>query len=236
MNRLGKVVSEKNGQATTTSRKVAKTFEKRHDHVLRDVENILQNSFLKFEESNSEISFPKFGEPNLITEFSRLNFELSNYKSRGKTYPEYTMTKDGFTLLVMGYSGEKAMRFKVEYIQKFNEMAEFIRSLQTAKLEFPALTNAIMKAHEEPKHYHFSNELNMINKIVLGMTARQFKDSKGLDYKKVKSIRPYLTTDQIKAIEELQRIDIGLIVAIKDFYQRKSILSDYLQKKLSIAS
>lgn len=212
MNDLTKVVSEKNGQPITTSRKIAKVFEKRHDNVLVDIRKIMSDD-----------------------EFSLLNFKESNYKLRGKTYPEYILTKDGFTLLVMGYSGEKAMKFKKEYIQKFNEMAEFIKSLQTAKLEFPAFTNAIMLAHEEPKHYHFSNELNMINKIVLGMTARQFKDSLGLDYKKVKSIRTYLNTEQIKAIEELQRVDIGLIVVIKDFQQRKSILSSYFNKSLELA-
>jgi len=202
------MVVEKRGQPMTTSRRVAEVFSKEHKNVLRDIE-ILDCS----------------------KEFSRLNFEQSNYRIRGKTYPEYLLTKDGFTFLVMGYRGKKAAAFKEAYINAFNQMADFIKSLQTAKLEFPAFTNAIMLAHEEPKSYNFSNEINMINKIVLGMNASKFKEANGLD-KSVPSIRPYLSAEQIKAIEELQRIDIGLIVAIKEYEQRKKILEEYFSNRL----
>lgn len=205
---LLQIVSERKGVPITTSRKVAEVFGKEHKNVLRDIENVLSDD-----------------------EFSRLNFELSNYKVRGKIYPEYILTKDGFTLLVMGYNGKKAMKFKKEYITRFNQMESFIKSLQTAKLEFPAFTNAIMQAHEEPKNYHFSNEINMINKIVLGMTASTYKKENGID-KNVSSIRPFLTAVQIKWIEQLQRIDIGLIVANMEYEARKKLLTDYYAKML----
>ena len=198
MNNL--LVIEKRGRPLTTSRKVAEIFGKDHDNVLRDIRNL-----------------------DCSEKFSSLNFEESNYKIRGKIYPEFMLTKDGFTFLVMGYRGKKAATFKEAYINQFNQMAEFIQSLQTAKLEFPTFTNAIMESHEEPKNYHFSNEINMINKIVLGMTASKFKEITGLD-KKIPSIRPYLTVDQIRSIETLQRIDIGLIVAVNDYQERKKIL------------
>ena len=106
---MNDLVLEKRGRPITSSRKVAEIFEKEHKNVLRDIESIL-----------------------IDDDFSRLNFELSNYKSRGKLYPEYLMTKDGFTLLVFGYTGDKAMKFKKSYIQAFNEMAAFIQSLQAA--------------------------------------------------------------------------------------------------------
>jgi Rha family phage regulatory protein len=84
----------------TTSRLIAKTFEKRHDNVLRDIVTL-----------------------GCSNAFSLLNFEESNYiDTRGKRQPEYHITKDGFVLLVMGYIGEKAMQFKESYIQRFNEM------------------------------------------------------------------------------------------------------------------
>lgn len=108
-------------------------------------------------------------------------------------------------------------------------MQDFIQSLQTAKLEFPEFTNAIMNAHEEPKHYHFSNEINMINKIVLGLNAKQFKEENNID-KSVNSIRPYLTQEQIKAIETLQRFDIGLVTMETDYNKRKEILTNYFMK------
>lgn len=208
MNELIDIVSERSGVPITTSRKIAQAFEKEHKNVLRDIESIL-----------------------IDDEFSRLNFELSNYKSRGKRYPEYILTKNGFTLLVMGYTGEKAMRFKKAYICQFDAMEKFIKSIQTAKMDYPALTRAIEQAHEEPKFYHFSNEINMINRIVLGVDAKHFKEENGID-KEENSIRPYLTAEQIKAIEELQRIDIGLLVANIEFEQRKQILRTHYSKAI----
>ena len=208
MNELVEIVSERNGVPITTSRKIAQVFGKEHKNVLRDIESII-----------------------IDDEFSRLNFELSNYKSRGKKYPEYILTKNGFTLLVMGYAGEKAMRFKKAYICQFDAMESFIKSIQVAKLDYPALTKAIEQAHEEPKFYHFSNEINMINRIVLGTDAKHFKEENGID-KKENSIRPYLTAEQIKAIEELQRIDIGLLVANIEFEQRKQIIKSHYTKSI----
>ena len=208
MNELVEIVSERNGVPITTSRKIAQVFGKEHKNVLRDIESII-----------------------IDDEFSRLNFELSNYKSRGKKYSEYILTKNGFTLLVMGYTGEKAMRFKKAYICQFDAMESFIKSIQVAKLDYPALTKAIEQAQEEPKFYHFSNEINMINRIVLGTDAKHFKEENGID-KKENSIRPYLTAEQIKAIEELQRIDIGLLVANIEFEQRKQIIKSHYTKSI----
>lgn len=202
------LVTEKKGIPVTTSRIVAKVFEKEHRNVLRDIENL-----------------------DCSKNFTVLNFERSTYKDKsGKKNPEYILTKDGFTFLVMGYRGKKAAKFKEAYIQKFNEMEEFIKSLEAAKLEFPAFTAAIMEAHEEPKNYHFSNEINMINRIVLGVDAKHYKEKKGID-KNIKSIRPYLKSEEIKAIEELQRADIGLMVAGLEYEKRKEILEGHYSKR-----
>lgn len=198
---------ERGGKVFCDSLQVAETFEKRHDNVIRDIEAL-----------------------DCSKQFWLLNFEESDYKVRGKKYPRYLITKDGFTFLVMGYRGRKAAAFKEAYITRFNEMEAFIKSLQTAKLEFPAFTAAIIDAHEEPKHYHFSNEINMINRIVLGMDAKHFKELRGLD-KSISSIRPYLDAAQIEAIESLQRIDIGLIVAGLDFDARKKRLTSAYAKQ-----
>lgn len=194
-------LSERKGEPAVSSRKVAEIFGKEHKNVLRDIEDL-----------------------DCSDEFSRLNFELSNYKMRGKKYPEFLMTKDGFTFLVMGYRGKKAAKFKEDYIAAFNQMKDFIQSLNSAKLEHPAFTQAIMDAHTEPKHYHFSNEADMINRIVLGVPAKKFRELNGIE--KGKSIRPYLSTDQIQAIEYLQRIDIGMVLAIPEYYERKYKLTE----------
>lgn len=207
---------EKNNQIFCDSLQVAEELNKRHDHVLRDIENKLNDI--------SKSNEPKFGE---------INFIKNNYKDdRNRKQTKYLMTKDGFTFLVTSYSGIKATNFKIDYIRRFNEMEQFIQLLQTAKLEFPEFTNAIMQAHEEPKHYHFSNEMNMINKIVLGVTAKEFKEQNGID-KSVNSIRPFLSQEQIKGIEALQKFDIGLITIIENYQRRKEILNNYYLKLLN---
>lgn len=214
---MNELIKESRGKPVTTSRKVAEKFDKNHDDVLKSIRTLID-------------SLGNFSEPN-----ATLKFEVSTYKNRGKSYPEYIMDRDAFTLLAMGFTGKRALKWKIQYIQAFNEMEYFIKSLQTAKLEFPAFTNAIMEAHEEPKHYHFSNEINMINKIVLGVTAAKYKELRGID-KKVPSIRPYVDTYQISMIEELQRIDIGLIVSGMEYEQRKATLKKVYEKRyLSIA-
>ena len=202
---------ERNGKAFCSSRQVAEEIGKRHADVLRAIE---------------KITAPTSG---VSADFNERNFALVTYKdAKGERRPEYLMTKDGFAILAMGFTGKKAMRFKEAYIRRFNEMEAFIRSLQAAKMEFPAFTDAIMAAHEEPKHYHFSNEINMIYRIVLGMDAKTFREKRGLPKGEV--IRPYLTAEQIRAVETLQRVDIGLIVAVPEFQQRKQMLANYYER------
>ena len=156
---------------------------------------------------------------------------LSIYKdARGRKLPRYLLTRDGFTMLVMGYTGPKAMHFKELYIQRFNEMEQCVRSLLSARQEFPMLTEMICRLHESPKAYHFSNEADMLNRIVLGMSAKQFRLANGIE--KGQSIRPYLTAKQIHALDRLQHLDYGLLYSCPDFQQRKQLLMAYYKTEL----
>lgn len=190
---------------------VAEFFEKNHKEVLRDIRNI---------------AAPNSG---LSKEFVERNFALSSYKDKqNQKRPCYYLTRDGFTILVMGYTGENTLRFKELYIRRFNEMEELIKSLVKARTEFPLLTENIKLLHEKPKPYHFSNECDMINRIVLGKSAKQFRLENNLE--KGTSIRPYLTEVQINLIEKLQKVDIGLLVAFPNYEDRKRHLEWYKQK------
>ena len=190
---------------------VAEAFEKRHDHIIRDIR---------------KITAPNSG---LSKEFAERNFALGSYKDKqNKKRPCYYLTRDGFTILVMGYTGKKALRFKELYIRRFNEMEELIKSLVKARTEFPLLTENIKLLHEKPKPYHFSNECDMINRIVLRKSAKQFRLENNLE--KGTSIRPYLTEVQINLIEKLQKVDIGLLVAFSNYEDRKRRLEWYKQK------
>lgn len=190
---------------------VAELFEKNHKEVLRDIRKITD---------------PLSG---LSEEFRQRNFAPSSYRNQqNKKQPCYYLTRDGFTMLVMGYTGQKAMQFKELYIKRFNEMESMIRSLVMARQEFPLLTDNIKLLHESPKPYHFSNECDMLNRIVIGMTAKQFRIANGID--KGKSIRPYLSEKQIQMLEILQKVDVGLLVAFPEYEQRKRHLEWYKQK------
>lgn len=184
---------------------VARAFEKEHKNVLRDIARITE---------------PKSG---LSEEFTELNFELSNYKdSTGRKLPRYLLTRDGFTMLTFGYTGRKAMEFKELYIRRFNEMETQIKALVNARQQFPKLTKMVKAIHDNPKPYHYSNECDLLNRIVLGMSAKQFRIANGLE--KGESIRPYLTKAQIAALDYLQDVDVGLLVGVPDFNQRKMLL------------
>ena len=201
----------KNNIATVSSRYIAMTFNKEHRTVLRAIEN-------------AECS----------NEFRQHNFVQSSYKNeQNKKQPEYTLTRDGFTFIAMGFTGKKAAEFKEAYIKAFNQMESFIKDLLEAKADFPEFTDAILQMHEVPKPYYFSNECNMINQIVTGLTAKQFKQERNVQGN---SIRPYLTSSELSAIKKLQRFDIGLIVSVPDYQQRKNILAQQFnryQQKLS---
>ena len=185
---------------------VAKFFEKRHDDVLKSIRNL-----------------------DCSDEFRLRNFAETSYKDgQGKKQPCYAMTRDGFTFLAMGYRGEKAAKFKELYIKRFNEMEKFIKTLVSARKEFPLLTENIKLLYDDPKPYHFSNECDMINRIVIGMSAKQFRLEHSIE--KGESIRPYLTEEQINMLELLQKVDVGLLVAFPNYEDRKRHLEWYKSK------
>ena len=205
------VFADTNDTARVDSLFVASAFEKNHKEVLRDIRRITAD------------------DSGLSVEFRQRNFAPSYYHNKqNKKQPCYYLTRDGFTMLVMSYTGAKAMKFKEMYIKRFNEMEQFIKCLVSARQEFPLLTENIKLLHDNPKPYHFSNECDMLNRIVIGMSAKQFRLANGIE--KGKSIRPYLSKEQIQMLETLQKVDVGLLVAVPDYGQRKRHLEWYKQK------
>ena len=104
------ILNEKN-EAITTSLKVAEKFGKRHDHVLEALEAL-----------------------DCSANFREPNFRVSKYTVPGnrRPYKMYEMTRDGFTFLVMGFTGSTAAKFKEEYIAAFNKMEAELQKRPTA--------------------------------------------------------------------------------------------------------
>ncbi|MCD8089824.1 MAG: Rha family transcriptional regulator [Clostridiales bacterium] len=192
---------------------VAKFFEKEHKNVLRDIENLID---------------PESG---LSEEFNRLNFEPTSYVDGwNRKQKAYAMTRDGFTMLVMSYTGAKANRFKELYIKRFNEMESHIKALSEAKADFPLLTDNIKLLYENPQPYHYSNECNLVNKVALGMTAKKYRELNGIP--KGETIRPYLTEEQLYLLNELQKADVTLLRLFSDYNDRKEYLKQYKDRLL----
>lgn len=202
------VFADTSDTARANSLIVARMFEKEHKDVLKSIRNL-----------------------DCSEEFRLRNFAPSSYiNEQGKKQPCVNMTRDGFTFLVMGYRGKKAARFKEAYIKRFNEMESFIRTLVATRQDFPELTENIKLLHDSPRPYHFSNECDMINRLVTGMTAKQFRETHGL--KKGETIRPHLTDDQIWLMNALQKADIGLLISTPIYEERKRRLEWYKAKLL----
>ena len=117
---MNELVMVENNQVVVSSRQVAENFGKQHKDVLESIRGILaaENSATKF-------------------------FYESTFENRGKQYPEYLMNRDGFSLLVMGFTGEKALEWKVKYINAFNAMEQELRNKE---LEKPKQANERDKA------------------------------------------------------------------------------------------
>lgn len=107
MNNL--VILNKNNQPTTSSKVLADTFGKAHKDVIRAINNL-----------------------EIPADFRERNFAPSRYHSKnknGQILPAYEITRDGFTLLAMGFTGSKALKFKLQYIQAFNAMEAKLKAI-----------------------------------------------------------------------------------------------------------
>lgn len=103
---MNELVTIKNKEPVTDSLRISESFDKRHDHLLRDIDS-LKDDVPNFGEMFIESNIPDF---------------------YNRTRRIYYMTKDGFTLLAMGFTGKKAMKFKLQYINAFNKMEEQIKT------------------------------------------------------------------------------------------------------------
>jgi len=103
------ILRELNGRAMANSRGIAEKFNKRHDHVIRDIRKIAD----------------QLGSPQ---NWGRL-FEEAEYtnEQNNQIYKEFLLTRDGFSLVVMGFTGAKALEWKLKYIEAFNKMEEALK-------------------------------------------------------------------------------------------------------------
>lgn len=195
---MNELINIKNDEAVTTSLQVADVFHKRHDTVLRSIENLVSES-----------------------ENTKLWFHRSTYKTEGnnKTYPMYYMNRDGFSLLVMGFTGKKALDWKIKYIEAFKQMESYINFRKADK---QIQKNSMQFLHdnlEMPTQKDYIKANNIANKCVSTMYGHP---------KMVK--KADMTPEMLEDRESVLKGTVELM-AVKDKYDLDIPVSENIYKK-----
>ena len=218
------ITGKKNEEVlVTTSRKVAEVFGKDHKNVLRDIDEL-----------------------GCSDNFRKLNFELSEYRVDGnnKSYKEYIITRDGFVFLVMGYTGEKASKFKEDYIGAFNEMEAELKRIYDERRQWELerakgivirhiLTDTIkMKIADSPnKRFAYPNYTKMVYKAVFGKSLAELQKEYGVKPKE--SIREYLTMEQMREVESMEMLVSSLINIGMGYGEIKAFIEERATKRIA---
>ena len=185
-----------------SSREIADLCNKRHDNVMQVIASLI----------NAQVLTPEIKE--------------STFKHRGNEYNQWLLNKRDSLVLVARLSPEYTA-YIVDRWQELEakELLEYERktSRQQARLEAPLMTKALQDARarlgkESPPHV-FSNDYDMIYRIVLGLPAKKYKLEQGIDDKS--NLRDVLSLEQIKAVEALQRLNQSMHELDFDFETRK---------------
>ena len=128
------VYKDEKGNPVTTSLLVAGKFEKRHDHVLDAIREILQTGGKRSPDFSGDLSAERSAE--ISGDLSKMFIEAELPDSYGRLQPAFIMNRDGFSLLVMGFTGEKALIFKLDFINAFNRMEQTLKALSEEKNRF----------------------------------------------------------------------------------------------------
>lgn len=195
-----------NNFSTMSSREIAELVDSRHDDVKRTIVRLAERGSIQL--------------PPLA--------DVKNH--RRQTVSEYRIGKRDTYVIVAQLSPE----FTAALVDRWQQLEDqavqqqvAAHSRQVARLEAPQMTEAVKiireSAGKEIKPYHFSNEFDLINRIVLNCTAKKFRVENGLS--QGESIRDYLSPCQIACVEHLQRLNTSLIEIGMDFEQRKAKLN-----------
>ncbi|WP_418566425.1 Rha family transcriptional regulator [Peptacetobacter sp.] len=205
-----------------SSRDIAKELNKRHDHVVRDIDNIVENGVS-----------PNLGKPIIIS-------STYIHPQNGQEYREYLLTKDGFTLYMFNIQGHND--FKMAYINKFNEMEQALRNpFKNMSKEMQSIWLLDIKAQEQDKKIKavdddlqdfknnaplFNSECDELQAEVKKVALRMLGGKNAPAYK----YRPTATKVFTDIQHQLKReFDVARYKAIKrkDLEKAKEILREY---------
>lgn len=194
----------------TNSLLVAEKFNKKHFHILRDIENILKTNGTKIGAVKMYIQKKEY------------------IDSKGEKRPYYEMDKDFFILLVMGYNGKEAINFKIDYINKFNQMEQELlqrrdtrqigKSIRFNFTDFIKFTNGSEKTDFTQWSYKLFSDL--VYKLTFkGETAKQRRLK--LKLKPNQNLRDFLTNEENLEVQKWETYIRDLCIS-KDWHKLKS--------------
>lgn len=214
MNEL--VFRNANGVPMTNSLLVAETFGKQHLHVVRDIENLLD----KLQDIENQCN-PKLDAHKTMFLEQMSDIAMPNGGTRTSKY--YVMNREGFTLLAMGYTGKKALEFKLRYIAAFNLMeqqlnqgfqiqSDFMQTQMQMMNQMMQLCNSMMQRIERLEGVKQVPPPSSVPQPVIDLDTSDKEypwDGVITTYRKLRTFYPkYVTV--VQAAEELRRRDIGI--------------------------
>ncbi|MGM8975664.1 Rha family transcriptional regulator [Campylobacter jejuni] len=161
-------------QVFINSLDLAKVFKKRHDNIIQTIENLPQD------------------------EFKTLNFEISSSIRKNGLFEKdtkfYNLTRDGFSLLVMGFTGEKAYKWKIEFIKAFNEMEKRLRNIEYEKHDKLAFRQSLgYKSQLKQQKEKYENKIKALQYDLEKKNELSFK--RKLSQKELLELRKILARD-----------------------------------------
>ncbi|EAL2141865.1 phage antirepressor Ant [Campylobacter coli] len=170
-------------QVFINSLDLAKVFKKRHDNIIQTIENLPQD------------------------EFKTLNFEISSSIRKNGLFEKdtkfYKLTRDAFSLLVMGFTGEKAYKWKVEFIKAFNEMEKRLKNLEAEQMQKLAFRQSLgYKSQLKQQKEKYENKIKALKY--------------DLEHKNELSFKRKLSKEELLELRKILARDYG-ILCIKEW-------------------
>jgi len=199
-------IFEKGGDAWVSTKDISKLFEKDHKNVIAKIEKEIL--------------------PHVVDNFDRLNFKPVKIKdAKGEDRKAYLLNRKSITMIIMSFTGKKAIQFKQAYIEAFEAMNTLITTRVLAKEGYKHQTSAICKMNPQARPIDYANEADMVNKIILGMTAKDFQAVNDCV-----NTRDAVVNSKLLDLNNAERLNGDLILSGMDKDTRIQVLKNRFQE------
>ncbi len=209
---MDKLVIATKEEPTTTSMIVSEHFGKKHRNVLKRIDELI-----------IDLTAQKIAVKNYF-------YESIHTNSRNRKYRIFIVTRDGFSLLGMGFTGKKALKFKTDFIKAFNRMESELKrkshNRSVGKEVRKVLTDKLDESGEnERMHGHGYSTYTRLAYKLAGI--KYIKPPKGIDF------RDQLSPEEIKRVKSIESIMKELVDSGKVYNEIKEYLNDIFSIKIT---